>query len=73
MRSCTECVDKLYAREDSGIGLELELIISHNLKLAPFMFPFMAIGSIGLIVMLGVSQSRIMVSRKRINPLALDF
>ena len=32
MRSCTECVDKLRAREDSGLGL----IVSHNLKLAPF-------------------------------------
>ena len=41
MRSCTECVDKLHAREDSGLGLGLGLIVSHNLKLAPFMFPFM--------------------------------
>ena len=42
MRSCTECVDKLRAREDSvlglGLGLGLGLIVSHNLKLAPFMF-----------------------------------
>ena len=72
MRSCTECVDKLHAREDSGLGLGLGLIVSHNLKLTPFM-TIGLIGLIGLIVMLGVSQSRIMVSRKRINPLALDF
>ena len=42
MRSCTECVDKLYAREDSGLGLELGLglglIVSHNLKLTPFLW-----------------------------------
>ena len=72
MRSCTECVDKLHAREDSGLGLGLGLIVSHNLKLAPFMFHVLML-AIGLIVMLGVSQSRIMVSRESFNPLALDF
>ena len=70
MRSCTECIDKLRAREDSVLGLGL--IISHNLELAPFMFRVLML-AIGLIVMLGVSQSRIMVSRESFNPLAPDF